>query len=578
MQRTFYTFLSYIIKPYRIPLFVAAISIILIGVVPALDGILLKKLVDDLNNIHTFSDAVFYIILYTIWWELAAWVWRCYDFCILQSIPAIRTRIIDETVFYLTGQSYSYLQQNFTGALANKVADINAGIATIIEIFYEILLQKLVIVLASIVCIYAIHFYLGIVLFVWLIIFCTINLILAKYASRYAQTYAEKRSHIFGIVVDIIGNINNVRMFNGRKYERESLQNRLLKVRNAHKKTMWFQIKGNYLKGFVTSLLIGAMLAVMFYLKAEHNAITPGDFALVISIMIVLSENVWAMGHEVNTFVEQIGICTKAIQTISVPYDIVDKPNAKNLIITNGEIVFDEVSFRYSDKHLLFYNKSITIKPREKIGLVGHSGSGKSTFVNLILRLFDIESGKICIDKQNISNITLQSLHDSISYIPQEPILFNRSISDNIRYGQRTATDSEVQLAAQKAHANEFIEAIGYDSFVGERGTKLSGGQRQRIAMARAFLKNAPILIMDEATSALDSITEKKIQDSMIQLMENKTVLIIAHRLTTLLNVDKILVFHGGKIVEEGSHQKLLEKKGLYYKMWQTQNGSVILK
>ena len=545
----------------------------MIGLIPALDGILLKKLVDDLGSINTLSEGMIYVIIYTLWWEVSSWIWRCYDFCMLKSIPRIRTKIIDEAVYYLTGHAYSYLQRNFTGALANKVADLNLGTATVIEIFYEVILQKFIITIASIVVIYVIHPYLGALLFAWLIIFIIISCLLAKYATVYAQNFAEKRSNIFGMVVDIIGNINNIRMFSGRRFEKEHLRENLMGVRYSQERMLWFQLKGNYLKGLVTSMLIGAMLALMFYLREKHNVITSGDFALVISIMIVLSENVWSMGHELNTFVEQIGVCSKAVQAISVAHEIVDKPGAKSLVVTKGTIVFQDVSFRYSGKNRLFYNKSVSIKGGEKVGLVGYSGSGKSTFVNLIIRLFDIESGVIEIDGQNISEMTLDSLHSAVSFIPQEPILFHRSVADNIRYGKRGANDDEIILAAKKAHAHEFIEKIGYDSLVGERGMRLSGGQRQRVAMARAFLKNAPILIMDEATSALDSVTEKNIQSSMGELMKGKTVLIIAHRLSTLLGVDRILVFHLGKIVEEGNHNELMAKNGMYANLWKTQAG-----
>jgi ATP-binding cassette subfamily B protein len=252
--------------------------------------------------------------------------------------------------------------------------------------------------------------------------------------------------------------------------------------------------------------------------------------------------------------------------------------NGRVLHCTTGHITFDKVKFHYKDTKPLFENKSIEIEAGQKVGLVGYSGGGKSTFVHLILRLYDVTHGSILIDGQDIKSVSQDSLRENIAMIPQDPSLFHRSLRENIRYGRIDATDEEVMEAAKKAHAHEFIEKLpqGYDALVGERGVKLSGGQRQRIAIARAILKNAPILIMDEATSQLDSLTEALIQESLWQLMEHKTTLVIAHRLSTLLHMDRILVFDQGKIVEDGNHNDLLSKGGLYKNLWNAQVGGFL--
>jgi ATP-binding cassette subfamily B protein len=248
-------------------------------------------------------------------------------------------------------------------------------------------------------------------------------------------------------------------------------------------------------------------------------------------------------------------------------------------MIEKGTIEFKNVAFEYHQPQELFKNKSIKIHGGQRVGLVGSSGSGKTTFVNLIVRLFDISQGEILIDNQNIKAVTQQSLREHIGFIPQDPALFHRSLMDNIRYGNLTANDEDVIEAAKKAHADEFIQKTphGYHTLVGERGIKLSGGQRQRIAIARAFLKNAPILILDEATSALDSVTERTIQESLTQLMLDKTVIVIAHRLSTLLSMDRILVFDQGKIVQDGSHHQLINQPGIYATLWQSQIGGFLL-
>ncbi|MGV8948429.1 MAG: ABC transporter ATP-binding protein [Candidatus Paracaedibacter sp.] len=243
-----------------------------------------------------------------------------------------------------------------------------------------------------------------------------------------------------------------------------------------------------------------------------------------------------------------------------------------------GEIIFKDVGFHYKGTDPLFHKKSVVIKPGKKVGLVGFSGSGKTTFVNLILRLYDVTSGQILIDGQDIRDVTQDSLHEAIGMIPQDPSLFNHTLRENIRLGQTNATDAEIKLAAKKAYAHSFIKELPdqYDTMVGERGVKLSGGQRQRIAIARVVLKNAPILILDEATSQLDSVTEILIQDSMWELMQGKTALVIAHRLSTLLHMDRILVFDKGKIVQDGGHSELIAQEGLYKILWSAQVGGFL--
>lgn len=266
------------------------------------------------------------------------------------------------------------------------------------------------------------------------------------------------------------------------------------------------------------------------------NLVTIGDFTFVISLSISILWNLWFLASQFVSFSEQIGLCKQALSIIREPHEIIDASDAKPLVVSNGKIQFLNVTFHYDEGAHLFRNKNIVIEGGEKVGLVGFTGSGKSTFVNLILRLFEVESGEIIIDDQNINHVTQESLRKKIALIPQDISLFHRTLMENIRFGNTKATDKEIIEIAKKAHCHEFISQLpkGYQSLVGERGIKLSGGQRQRIAIARAMLKNAPILILDEATSSLDSITEKYIQDALNLIMQNKTTIVIAHRLSTL--------------------------------------------
>ena len=331
-------------------------------------------------------------------------------------------------------------------------------------------------------------------------------------------------------------------------------------------------------QGVVVSIYAVIFLLWLIYLQ-NNNLITSGDFALVFMLNFRMFDKLHELSDQLREFVANWGTVDQALTILDMAPEVQDEKLAQSIIVKQGEIVFKNVQFCYKESEPLFQNKSITIKPGQKIGLVGYSGGGKSTFVNLILRLYDVTLGSILIDGQDIRNVTQDSLHAAIGMIPQDPSLFHRSLMENIRYGRVNATDEEVIEAAKRAHAHDFISKLPqqYEALVGERGIKLSGGQRQRIAIARAILKNAPILILDEATSQLDSITENDIQDSLWELMQDKTTIIIAHRLSTLLHMDRILVFDQGVIIEDDTHSELLAKSGLYKILWNAQVGGFLL-
>lgn len=313
-----------------------------------------------------------------------------------------------------------------------------------------------------------------------------------------------------------------------------------------------------------------------------NGLITAGDFILILGLFMETGHIMWFTMSQVGEWNEVVGKGKQSLLTLMLPLDIQDKPAAADLHCARGHIAFNNVTFRYKgsshESPRALEATFVEINAGQKVGLVGYSGSGKSTFVNLILRLYDVTEGTILIDGQNIRDVTQHSLRENIAMIPQDPSLFHRSLMENIRYGRIDATDQDVIEAAKGANAHDFIERLpqGYDALVGERGVKLSGGQRQRIAIARAILKNAPILVLDEATSQLDSVTENLIQQSLWQLMLGKTTIIIAHRLSTLLHMDRVLVFDKGKIVEDGIHSELLIKSGLYKQLWEAQVGGFL--
>ena len=392
----------------------------------------------------------------------------------------------------------------------------------------------------------------------------------------YKET-AEVKSTLVGYKVDSLSNIAVVKLFGGKEKEMKGVIAKFEKLVTSMQKRDWFFLKINAFQA--GSFLLYQGICVCYLLIAlQKGKVSAGDFILVLTINISVVDILWDFSYHIRQLAETIGNVEQGLAIVFSPIQIKDKENAKELKVTKGEIAFDLVSFRYKNSTSLFDNLSIKIDPYQKVGLVGYSGSGKSTFINLILRLYNVNSGKIIIDNQNISEVTQHSLRKAIGAIPQESTLFHRSIMENISYGTSKATKKEIIAASKKAHAHEFIMQLpeGYNSLVGERGVKLSGGQRQRIAIARTFLKNPPILILDEASSQLDSITEELIQHSLLKLIENKTTLIVAHRLSTLLHMDRILVFEQGKIVEDGHHKELLALKGLYKTMWDAQVGGFL--
>ena len=331
----------------------------------------------------------------------------------------------------------------------------------------------------------------------------------------------------------------------------------------------------NLFQGLSIAVLTGFMLYWLIQLKAE-NQVTLGDFALILGSSLYVTEAIWALMEQLDEVAESLGRCRQGMKDLLKPLTLLDDPLAKDFIAKGGNIDYKNVSFRYPTGNLLFKDLILSIPSGQKVGIIGCSGAGKSSLIKLLLRLYDINAGEICIDGQNIKEITQSSLRKHISLIPQDPCLFHRSLLENIRYGKPTASDKEVIEAAKKAHLHECALKLprGYLTVLGERGIKLSGGERQRVAIARAFLKNAPILILDEATSQLDALTEQFIKDSFTHLMRDKTVLVIAHRLSTLLSMDRILVFNKGIIVEDGSHQVLFDQNKEYRAFFDAQIGA----
>jgi ATP-binding cassette subfamily B protein len=328
-------------------------------------------------------------------------------------------------------------------------------------------------------------------------------------------------------------------------------------------------------------MMVGLEIGLMFYALHlwREGLVTIGDFVLIQTYLINMFDRLWDFGRIIRYYYEAMADAQEMTEILEKPHEIVDMPKAKQLKISEGKIEFINVDFSYNQTRQIIKKLNLVIQPKEKVAIVGPSGGGKSTIASILLRQHDLTDGRIIIDGQNISQVSQESLWSNIGLVNQDPILFHRSLSENISYGLWGSNQEQVVKAAKMAHCHDFIKGFteGYDTFVGERGMRLSGGERQRVAMARAIIKNAPILVLDEATSSLDSESEELIQKALSNLMKNKTVIVIAHRLSTIMKMDRIVVVDNGQIVEQGSHTELLKKRdGFYQRLWSKQVGGFI--
>lgn len=575
------SFVCKMIRPFPAGISVMFLVAFLWAIDLSLRPYILKIILNRVAEVPS-QDVFIYLTLpalaYLFMSFLLSTVFRLYGYFVeIKMIPRLRQRIAISTVDTLLKQSHQYYQNRFAGSLTNKVNDLVGNIPEMIQTIIDRFFSHGLALAVAIYTLWQVNIKFALFILIWTTLFLGGALMFSKRLSRLADIWSEWGSTITGKLVDVLSNVLSVKLFARESAERSMLLGTFDEAVKAEQKLQWSFFWVWMCYGYSFVIVLG--LNLYFLIKGRQEGwVTVGDFALVLTINIAIVEFLWQLTKEFSQFSKYYGKVTQALRTIVVTPDITDDTEAKPLVVTKGDIIFDSVQFHYKGAQALFKNKSVILHSGKKVGLVGYSGSGKTTFVNLILRLFDVNSGRILIDGQDIRDVTQDSLHTVIGMIPQDPSLFHRTLMENIRYGWTEATDKDVIAASKRAHAHEFIQALpeGYHSLVGERGVKLSGGQRQRIAIARAILKNAPILILDEATSQLDSVTEKFIQDSLWELMQGKTTIVIAHRLSTLLHMDRILVFDRGKIVEDGTHQELLAQGGLYKTLWDAQVGGFL--
>ncbi|MGE3871938.1 MAG: ABC transporter ATP-binding protein [Parvibaculaceae bacterium] len=487
---------------------------------------------------------------------------------------------------YVLRQSIDFFQNDFAGRIATKVMQAALGTRDTVMKITEVLVYVGVYFTGAVVMFAASDWRLAIPLVVW---FAGYLLVMRHFVPKLGQmskAQADARSMVTGRIVDSYTNIQTVKLFAHADredlYAREGMRHMLDAVYNSLRTTTRMTVALNVLN----ALLLFSTGALTIWLWSL-NAVTTGALAFTVGLILRMQGMAHWILWEVAGLFEDIGTVQDGIETIARDRSLTDTADAKPLVVDKGEIRFDHVIFNYGNKaeksHIVIDDLNLTIAPGEKVGLVGRSGAGKSTLVNLLLRFYDLQKGRILIDGQDIAGVTQESLREEIGMVTQDTSLLHRSIRDNIAYGMPDASMERIAEAAERAHAHEFIPHLvdlkgrrAYDAHVGERGVKLSGGQRQRIAIARVLLKDAPILILDEATSALDSEIEAAIQESLYNLMKGKTVIAVAHRLSTIAAMDRLVVMDKGRIVEEGSHDALLRTGGLYADLWRRQSGGFL--
>ncbi len=564
-------------RVYRWRLFIVLFGVLISVGLDVFKPFLYKNLFNDLalgnhQNIAPLIHIVYLILLVT---SLNWLVWRIITFVNNVFQPRVMSDLLNTCYRYIQDHSYSYFNNSFVGSMVTKVRRYQSSFENIADQFCFNMGRTFVQILFILIVLFLRYWLLGLVVLLWSLSYMLFAYFFTKYKLKYDILKSDQDTKTTAHLADTITNNLNIKLFAAKEKEVKIFEDHTQRQYELRKLT-WDL--GSYNEAFQSGSM-AILEFIMIYLAVKYwqrGILTLGDFALIQSFVLQIFDRLWDLGKQIRTSYESLADANEMTEILLTPHEVVDGEDARPLAVTAGEIRFNNVSFSYNEGRDIFKRFNMTIEPGERVAFVGPSGGGKTTIVKLLLRFLDIQKGEILVDGQNIAQVTQNSLRENLSMVPQEPILFHRSLIDNIRYAKPQASRAEVIEAAKRAHCHEFISIFpeGYETLVGERGVKLSGGERQRVAIARAILKNAPVLILDEATSSLDSESEKLIQDALRTLIAGKTTIVIAHRLSTIMQMDRIIVIEHGKITEEGKHEELIKaKQGTYQKLWNIQAG-----
>ncbi|TSC76604.1 MAG: putative ABC multidrug transport system, fused ATPase and permease domain [Parcubacteria group bacterium Gr01-1014_31] len=570
-------------RRYRALVTVMVIALVMAVVLETIIPLSYKRFFDILSTgDHQGATAgVLVGILFNILWlNIITWgLWRVAVFGNNFLQPRVMADLANSCFAYLHGHSYGFFISRFVGSLVRKVNRLVDSFENVSDRVYWELGPLAVRIIAILLVLGARSPALAGILLGWTVLYLGINYVFTLYKLRFEEQRAAADTAVTARLADSITNNANIKLFTAHGHEQTEF-GKLTERQRAITRFTW-DLDG--LMWALQSLLMLALEFSMFYIAVRwwrRGQLTIGDFVLIQTYLLQLLHRLWDFGRIIRDLYKGLANAQEMVEVLNMPHDVQNKPVATPLRVSRGALDFRQVRFDYSSTRQIIKGFDLSIAPGEKVGLVGPSGAGKTTLVALLFRFYDVTDGRILIDGQNIADVTQESLRSQISFVPQDPILFHRTLLENIRYGNRDATIEQVKAAASAAHCDEFISQLpaGYDTYVGERGVKLSGGERQRVAIARAILKNAPILVLDEATSSLDSHAEQLIQQALAKLMEGKTTIVIAHRLSTINKMNRIVVVRDGAIHEVGTHAELVKTSGgLYRQLWELQAGGFIV-
>lgn len=569
-------------KPQKWKLLVLILSLAIANVVIIITPLLYKHFFDVIvvgSNTPAITQNLLSIIIYIgllhgLFWLL----YRFAEFANNTYVPMAMANLKQQAYNHLIEHSYGFFTNNFVGSLVQRINRFSRAFERLSDNLIWNLLPLLVRVCSILTVLFFINRWIDLVVLLWITVFISFNILFSRWKLKYDIEAAEMDSKSTAYLADTITNQNNITLFNGIQNEKKGYKG----VTGQQATFTRFRWNLDAIVNAVQGLLSFGIEFLLFYVAIKYwslGIITVGVFVLLQAYAGNLIDQLWGFTRVVRDIYEAYADAKEMVEIIKLPHEIQDIPKAKDLKVLQGEITFDDLQFGFNQTRTVLDGVNVVIKQGEKVALIGPSGAGKTTFVRLLLRLYSPTSGRILIDGQDIAKTTQASLRKHISLVPQDPVLFHRTLAENIGYGKPGASRKDIEKAAKAAHCDEFIKNLpqGFETLVGERGIKLSGGERQRVAIARAILKNAPILVLDEATSSLDSHSEMLIQDALTTLMEGKTTIVIAHRLSTIQKMDRIIVVDNGNIIEEGSHRELLMREdSLYKKLWELQAGGFI--